>query len=223
MKRYIENSKNYYIHYDGSVSREGKFLKLNTNRYKQVVIFNKDGTQSRWYVHRLVATYFIPNPENKPQVNHIDGNKHNNNCSNLEWVTSKENANHATTYLKSNVGEKQGSNVYPESLIKEVCRLLQEGRRNIDISKKTGVPKGTIGCIKAGYQWKHVSKNYKFPKRTRTISDSTARWVCHMLSEGHRHNKIIEEADCKKLDRKLIDSILHRKAYKDISKDFNFK
>lgn len=73
----------------------------------------KDGISKTHYIHRLVASAFIPNPELKSQVNHKDGNKHNNLASNLEWVTSKENLSHAVkTGLKSpcpnygNIGPK---------------------------------------------------------------------------------------------------------------------
>ena len=73
-----------------------KYIKqsLKTNGYFQVKLF-KDGVRKYYIVHRLVAKTFVPNPDNKPEVNHIDGNKQNNHASNLEWVTSRENQLHA--------------------------------------------------------------------------------------------------------------------------------
>lgn len=57
--------------------------------------FCVDGKQIKRYVHRAVAEAFVPNPEEKQQVNHIDGNPENNNFTNLEWVTPQENTDHA--------------------------------------------------------------------------------------------------------------------------------
>lgn len=58
--------------------------------YRCVCLF-KDGKQKQKYVHRLVAEAFVPNPDNKPEVNHIDQNNQNNHADNLEWVTHTEN------------------------------------------------------------------------------------------------------------------------------------
>ena len=55
----------------------------------------KNGVKLRRSVHRLVAEAFIPNPSNKPEINHIDGNKNNNHINNLEWVTHSENIRHS--------------------------------------------------------------------------------------------------------------------------------
>lgn len=77
--------------------RKGRVLKPRRNKtgYLQVTLC-KNGKHKTHSLHRLVAESFIPNPENKPQVNHIDEDKTNNMVSNLEWSTSKENSNHGT-------------------------------------------------------------------------------------------------------------------------------
>ena len=107
----ISNYSEYYeVSSDGRVrsfdriifDKNGIRLRLNKSKeislriglYKMVGL-NKNRVQIQVSIHRLVALHFIPNPENKPQVNHIDGNKMNNNLNNLEWVTAKENLQHA--------------------------------------------------------------------------------------------------------------------------------
>ena len=73
-----------------------KILNQYKDRYGYLrVILSLNGKQKIYLVHRLVAKAFIPNPENKLEVNHKDGNKENNHVDNLEWVTSKENVKHA--------------------------------------------------------------------------------------------------------------------------------
>lgn len=79
----------------GEIKRNGKYLRqYSSNGYRQVIIDGK-----HIMVHRLVASAFIPNPDEKPQVNHKDGNRSNNKVSNLEWVTARENIRHAKDIL----------------------------------------------------------------------------------------------------------------------------
>lgn len=88
---YIRENGDVVSYYKG---QKGRTLKNRyaTKGYRQISLHN--GPKSA-KVHRLVALAFIPNPDNKPQVNHIDGNKANNHVDNLEWITNSENAKHA--------------------------------------------------------------------------------------------------------------------------------
>jgi hypothetical protein len=91
---------NYEVSNSGEVRNiKTHFIKKlrsgSTSDYLMVQVYIKNGKRKNYIVHRLVAKYFIDNPLNKSQVNHIDGNKLNNHYSNLEWVTPKENMAHA--------------------------------------------------------------------------------------------------------------------------------
>ena len=92
----------YKVYEDGTIvsvkGRKEKILKprLHNNGYYKICL-RINNVAKDWLVHRLVATLFIPNPDNLPQVDHIDGNKANNAISNLRWVTAYDNYHNPNT------------------------------------------------------------------------------------------------------------------------------
>ena len=115
-----------------------------------------NGKESAFFAHRLVAQAFLPNLDNKPQVNHLNGIKHDNNVCNLEWCTQAENIEHAFANGFMAVGEKHGNarlTLYQVILIKQLLR--QQENSLTDIAKKFKVGISTIHDIKSGRQWKH--------------------------------------------------------------------
>ena len=79
----------------------------NDNRTYEALIKDEAGNNHQFSVHRLVAQAFIPNPENKPQVDHIDSNPLNNAASNLQWVTQEEQLNNAESQKKRQVADEK--------------------------------------------------------------------------------------------------------------------
>lgn len=102
----INGFEDYEVDTDGVVySKKGEPLKysINHNGYCIVSLF-MNGHEKGFAIHTLVAKQFIPNPESKPTVNHIDGDKTNNCVSNLEWMTHKEQMKHAKEVLGYTIG-----------------------------------------------------------------------------------------------------------------------
>ena len=117
-------------------------------------------------VHRLVATAFVPNPDNKPFVNHIDGNKTNNNVNNLEWVTNAENVQHSfDNGLQISIkGEDHYKHILTESDVHYICQKLCEGYSETQLAREFGVSKNNIHCIKLKKTWKEITSKYNMPK-----------------------------------------------------------
>lgn len=98
----INGYPGYFITEDGKVwsapkkgKHKGKWLVINPATNYPAVVLMKDKKRKLYTIHRLVAETYIPNPYNKSQVNHIDGNRWNNTVQNLEWVDNSENQIHA--------------------------------------------------------------------------------------------------------------------------------
>ena len=151
----------------------GKLSKFNTYSHYFMVSISLSGKEKLKTVHRLVAEAFIPNPLNKPCVNHIDGNKLNNNLSNLEWCTYRENELHSYAVLgkkpnKTGLGktrEKSPSakKIYQFSLEGVFIRKFDSCGLAIDFLKQNGYPRATQGhlCAAANGLY-HISYDSKW-------------------------------------------------------------
>lgn len=135
---------------DGKVYHKKRLLKtfISKEGYERVK-FSVKSKIHRELIHRLVAEAFIPNPENKPVVNHIDGNKQNNCVENLEWCTTGENLHHAfLTGLRNCEGVNNPMTKLSQDEVDEIRRTYVKGKHcefnSRGLAKKYGVCPGVI-------------------------------------------------------------------------------
>lgn len=102
------------------------------------------------FLHNLVATTFIPNPEGKKEVNHKDADKQNNRISNLEWATRAENAAHAAELGLYPRGARNNKTRITDEQVLEIRIRLQNGEKGNRIAKEFGVCTSTISHINTG-------------------------------------------------------------------------
>lgn len=135
--------------------KEQKYRK-HTNGYLRATINNKDE-----YVHRLVAKCFVPNPNGYSEVNHLDGNKENNNANNLEWCTRSQNNKHAfriglRSYDELNEMAQMPKLKHRRFTPEQVREIRKSPLSDTELAKKYGVARAVIYQIRKRKSYKEV-------------------------------------------------------------------
>lgn len=184
LKEYNEGNDGYWVILqefpDYSISKSGLIKNNKTGRIKYpsigakgypVVSLQKDGKQYLRTIHILLGRTFIynDNPQEKTQINHIDGNKENFNLSNLEWVTPQENVIHARkTGLHTSDGDKAVIQLSKDG------KIIAEYKSASEASRQTGINRGNICKVSNHY----ISKE---GKRSLTAGGYKWEWKSNMI------------------------------------------
>lgn len=128
-----------------------------------MLTFSIDCKRATKKVHRLVTEAFIPNPDNKPQVNHIDGNKANNSVGNLEWCTSSENHIHAYKFLGRKANTEKSGRAKKKVLCVDTGEIFESAT---DAAKSVNGYQGAISSVCRNERNTYKGKHWKYLKDT---------------------------------------------------------
>jgi DNA invertase Pin-like site-specific DNA recombinase len=159
MPKKINGFTNFVVWSNGVVknTKTGKTIVPRVIRNYNYVDLNEGSLRKNLRLGRMVAQHFVPNPLNKPEVNHLDGNRFNDDASNLEWVTTSENQRHKIGLQKKNGTYKppRGRMTIARHNVERVFKLRKEGYLHKEIAKKLGMGQSTVTHILLGTRRKN--------------------------------------------------------------------
>ena len=219
--------KGYWVNRKGEVwssvlYKHFGFKKLkpaNSFGYHRVCLHFGNGLHKNMVVHRLIAEVFIPNPENKCCVNHINGIKTDNRVENLEWVTPSENTLHAYRIglLCPLYGVDNPSSFLTEQQVLDIYQRLLDGELVSDISKIYNISYAAIRRIKHKDAYtKLLNHHYPNTEMNKIFSPKLSeRDFCNIVEDYKNGLDIANIARKYGKAYITIDNLLHKRKYKD--------
>ncbi len=212
-----EIEKKYIINRDGTL----------TNRNRGNIVFGSRNTlgynrfcfgKIYFLAHRVIATKYIPTIEGKDYINHIDGNKQNNEISNLEWCTMKENIRHArdtNLFREEHIPHNFGEDHY-KSRLKEcdvIAILKLRNKSSQEIAEKYNVSKSAIDHIFRGRSWTHLKRDpIDRHANGNKVNMEIAREIRQKHNEGMRQYKL---AEYYQISKSVISRIITNSSWKE--------
>lgn len=172
------------------------------------------------FVHRLVALAHVQNPENKPHVNHLNGDKLYNDASNLEWCTQYENSAHASA------NGLIRHRVLTQEQVHQICEMLESGIPQSAVCKILNIRQRLIAEINGGRKWKSISRNYFIPlpgthehvrwmieHHRALLSETTVHDICKLLKKDYG---ILDISNIYDMPPAIVRDISKKRIFEDI-------
>lgn len=122
-----------------------------------IYTLSKDKIKRTIKAHRLIASHFIPNPESKPFINHIDNNTVNNSLDNLEWCTAKENSEHCVNQGRK-IGKRGSSSHFAKLTESQVLEIYHSEKSVTQLAIDYNIVQSAVSNIKQHRRWKHITQ-----------------------------------------------------------------